>query len=81
MWQGAMRPRSSSIFIGRKKKIPFKLPAHNTYILQPLDLDAFSPLKKAHPKYIINRVYFGDAQYAKPDFLSGLSSILKSAFK
>jgi len=61
--------------------IPFRLPAHSTHLLQPLDVGVFQPLKHWHQVALHESVQYGDVEYSKTDFLAAYQTMRQRTFK
>lgn len=61
--------------------IPFRLPAHTSHILQPLDVAVFEQVKKAQQNHLSDWTKGGGMQFTRFDFLSAWNKIYKSAFR
>jgi hypothetical protein len=61
--------------------IPFRLPAHTTHLLQPLDVGIFQPLKHWHQVPIVDSIQYGDLEYSKTEFLHAYQTIRDRTFK
>jgi hypothetical protein len=46
------------------------MPAHSSYLLQPLDVGCFSPLKAAYRRLVAENARLGINYVDKPEFLS-----------
>jgi hypothetical protein len=49
---------------------PFLLPAHNTHLLQPLDVGVFQSLKYNFKKVVRKEIFNGVTEISKVDFFS-----------
>ena len=49
--------------------IPFRLLAHTTHLLQPLDIGIFQSLGHCHQVLIVDSFQYGDLKYSKTEFL------------
>ena len=64
-----------------KNILPFQLPPYTTYLLQPLDVVYFQPLKHYYSKVINKTVQDGNCKFLKIEFLAQITSICSQAFK
>ncbi|KND85843.1 hypothetical protein TOPH_09284, partial [Tolypocladium ophioglossoides CBS 100239] len=65
----------------RRNIIPFSLPPHLIYLLQPLDVVVFQPLKHYHAKAVDLVVRDGYLDITKMEFLGFIQNIRKQAFR
>ncbi|RPB02328.1 hypothetical protein L873DRAFT_1640396, partial [Choiromyces venosus 120613-1] len=61
--------------------VPFELPSHLTYVLQPLNIGIFRPWKYYHNKAIHHALYLLEMEYTISSFFQDLSSIYKQTFQ
>jgi hypothetical protein len=61
--------------------IPFRLPAHSTHLLQPLDIGVFQPFKHWHQVFLHTEVRYGALEFSKVDFLAAFQKIHNKTFK
>ena len=61
--------------------IPYRLPAHTTHLLQPLDVGVFQPLKHWHQIAITDSIQYGDLDFTKMEFLSAYQTMRDRTFK
>jgi DDE superfamily endonuclease len=61
--------------------IPFALPPHITYFLQPLDVGCFQPNKHYHRKAVNYATRMGNRDYNKLDFFADIATIRAQTFK
>jgi hypothetical protein len=61
--------------------ILFIFPPYSTYILPPLNVGCFQPLKHYHAEAIREAVDIGDSEFKKEEFLAVLNSFRVKAFK
>src|SRR6266536_1261664 len=52
-------------FCWQKNIVPFRLPAHTTHLLQPLDVGIFQPLKHWHQVVLHDSIQYGYLEYSK----------------
>jgi len=62
------------------KIILFKLPAHSTHLLQPLDVGVFRPFKQYHGNEVDRSVRVGNVDFNKLDFLGIFQDFRARAF-
>ncbi|KAF2176828.1 hypothetical protein K469DRAFT_605737, partial [Zopfia rhizophila CBS 207.26] len=63
------------------KIIPFRLPPHTSYKLQPLDLAAFQPYKHWHKRSVKLAIRSGCVDFNKVEFLYFVQEIRAKTFK
>ena len=63
------------------KVVPFLLPVHLTYILQPLDIGIFHLMKAQHQNILAEQVRFGGCEYSRTDFLDAYNEICVRSMK
>jgi hypothetical protein len=61
--------------------VPFRLLAHSTHLLQPLDVGIFQPLKHWHQVALHDSIQYGDLEYTKTDFLCSYETMRRRTFK
>ena len=57
------------------KVVLFKLLAHSTHLLQPLDVGFFQPMKQHYQNILAEQVQFGSVKYSKNNFLDAYSEV------
>ena len=61
--------------------IPLTFPSYTTYLLQPLDVCVFQPLKHYHSEAVNQAISTGDECFSKLEFLAAFSNFRRQAFK
>lgn len=61
--------------------IPFKIPAHTSHFLQPLDVGVYQHLKRQQQKSLRDFVLAGGTNITRYDFLCQWNEMAKAAFK
>lgn len=70
-----------SWFCWQKNIVPYRLPAHTTHLLQPLDVGIFQPLKHWHQVALQESIQYGDLEYSRADFLAAYQTMRQRTFK
>lgn len=68
-------------YCDRHKIIPYCLPPHSTYLLQPLDIVVFQPYKHWHAQAVDEATRTGCTDFNKVEFLAALHDIRLHTFK
>jgi hypothetical protein len=55
-------------------------PSHSIYILQPLDVGVFQPLKKSHQKTLQRSVFEGNLAFTQLDFITAFQQVYDEGF-
>ena len=78
---GSHHTREFLSYCENHKIIPFDLPSHTTYLLQPLNVCVFQPLKHWHSKAVNEAVQTGDEIFTKIKLLAAFHGFRSKAFK
>ena len=68
-------------YCNNRKIIPFSLPPYTSYLLQPLDVGVFQPLKHYYKCAVEKATRTGCTNFNKVEFLNAIHSIRVQMFK